>query len=443
MASIVDRAINAWNVFRGLATVSFQKSYGESSYARQDKRQLSRGNRQSIVSSPLNKIAVDCASIDIYHCIVDENGQFREVVNDELNKIFQLSANLDQTGRDLVQDIVITMMDKGVVAIVPTDTDTNFISETTYGYYKMRAGEIKEWFPKHVRVDLYDENDGRHKEIVLPKSKVAIVYNPFYLIMNEPNSTLQRLTRKINLLDSIDERNGSGKLDAFIQLPYSLRNERHKDQAKERKKDIEDQLANSKYGIAYIDATEKVTQMNRPVENTLPQQVKDLTEEFYNQLGLTKSVFDGTASESEMVNYYTRTIEPILAAITDEMKRKFLTSNAISLGHSFCFIRDPFKLVPAEKIADIVDKFTTAEVMSSNEFRAIVGRKPSDDPSADELRNKHLNREAGEMDPAMMDPSMQQEPMGLEAQQPPPSRAEKLEMLLNMPQAEAKKMFMQ
>lgn len=435
MASVVDRIVNAWNVFRGTATVAFTKSYGESSYSRQDRQRLSRGNRQSIVSSPLNRIAVDCASIDIYHCRVDENDQFREVINDELNNIFQLSANTDQTGEAFVKDIVLSMLDEGVVAIVPTDTDTNYLNGNTYGYYKMRTGKIVEWFPQHVRVKVYDENDGRHKEIVLPKSKVAIVENPFFEIMNEPNSTLQRLIRKINLLDSIDERNGSGRLDAFIQLPYSLRNERHRDQAKERKGEIENQLENSKYGIAYIDSTEKVTQLNRPIENTLPQQIKDLQETFYNQLGMTKSIFDGTASESEMLNYYNRTIEPILSAITSELKRKFLTKNAISMGHSFCFIRDPFKLAPVEKIADIVDKFTTAEVMSSNEFRAIVGRKPSDDPAADELRNKHLNREAGEMAPeAMGDPNMQQPPM---------SRAEKLQQLLAMPQEEARQMFMQ
>lgn len=439
MASIVDRAVNAWNVFRGLAHVAFSKSYGESSYARQDRQRLSRGNRQSIVSSPLNRIAVDCSEIDIYHCKVDENGQFREVVKDELNAIFQLSANIDQTGEAFVKDIVLTMLDKGVVAIVPTDTDTNYLTGVTYGYYKMRTGEIVEWFPQHVRVKVYDENDGRHKEIVLPKSKVGIIENPFYETMNVPNSTLQRLIRKINLLDEIDERAGSGKLDAFIQLPYSLRNERHRDQAAERKKDVEDQLANSKYGIAYIDATEKVTQLNRPIENTLPQQVKDLMEEFYNQLGMTKSIFDGTASEAEMLNYYNRTIEPILTAIVSEMKRKFLTSNAISMGHSFCFIRDPFKLVPAEKIADIVDKFTTAEVMSSNEFRAIVGRKPSDDPAADELRNKHLNREAGDMGPGM------EQPMEDPNAMPPPqmSREDKLAAILSMPQSEAKQMFMQ
>jgi hypothetical protein len=437
MASIVDRAKNAWNVFRGLATATFHKSYGESSYSRQDRQRLSRGNRQSIVSSPLNRIAVDCASIDIYHCKVDENGQFKEVIDDELTKIFQLSANTDQAGTAFVKDIVLSMLDEGVVAIVPTDTDTDYISETTYGYYKMRTGKITEWFPQHVRVNLYDENDGRHKDIVLPKSKVAIVENPFYEVMNEPNSTLQRLIQKINLLDSIDNRNGSGKLDVFVKLPYSLRTERHKDQAKARKEDIEDILANSKYGIAYIDSTENVTQLNRPVENTLPQQIKDLQETFYNQLGLTKSIFDGTASESEMLNYYNRTIEPILSAIVDELKRKFLTSNAISMGHSFCFIRDPFKLAPVEKIADLVDKFTTAEVMSSNEFRAIVGRKPSDDPAADELRNKHLNREMGEMDAMAPDESMGGE------QPPPTSRADRLEMLLNMPQSEARKMFMQ
>lgn len=435
MASVVDRIVNAWNVFRGTASAAYTRSYGESSYARQDRQRLSRGNRQSIVSSPLNRIAVDCASIDIYHCKVDENGQFREIVDDELNKIFQLSANIDQTGESFVKDIVLSMLDEGVVAVVPTDTDTNYISENTYGYYKMRTGKIVEWFPKHVRVKVYDENDGRHKEIVLPKSKVAIIENPFYEIMNEPNSTLQRLIRKINLLDEIDERNGSGKLDVFLQLPFSLRNERHKDQAKERKAEIENQLTNSKYGIAYIDATEKVTQLNRPVENTLPQQIKDLQETFYNQLGMTKSIFDGTASEAEMLNYYNRTIEPILSAITSELKRKFLTLNAISCGHSFCFIRDPFKLAPVEKIADIVDKFTTAEVMSSNEFRAIVGRKPSDDPAADELRNKHLNREAGEMEPGMA---------GMEGLQPPPiSRQDRLQQILNMPQSEAEKMFMQ
>lgn len=431
MASVVDRAINAWNVFRGAARIVFSKSYGESSYSARDRQLLSRGNRQSIVSSPLNRIAVDCASIDIYHCKIDNNGQFVEVIDDELNKIFQLSANLDQTGQDFVKDIVLTMLDKGVVAIVPTHTDTDYITGTTYGYYEMRTGEILEWFPKHVRVKVYNGETGKHEELVLPKSKVGIVYNPFYETMNVPNSTLQRLIRKINLLDQIDERSGSSKLDLILQLPFSLRNERHKDQAKERKEDLEDQLTNSKYGIGYIDATEKITQLNRPVENTLPQQIKDLMEEFYNQLGMTKAVFDGSASESEMLNYYNRTIEPILSAIVKELKRKFLTLNAISLNHSFCFIRDPFKLAPVEKIADIVDKFTTAEVMSSNEFRSIVGRKPSDDPAANELRNKHLNREVGDMGPNM------------DVGQPPQMLNNTLDNILNMPQSEAKKMFMQ
>lgn len=400
----VSRFKSAWNVFRN-GEKRMYRNYGESSASRQDQRKLSRGNRQSIVSSPLNKIAVDCAAIKIKHCRVDADGKYLETIDDEINKIFNISANIDQTGRAFIQDIVVSMLDEGVVAIVPVETDTDLINENSFGILNMRTGKIREWFPQSVRIELYNELTGRHEDIILPKSKVGIIENPLYLVMNEPNSTLQRLIRKMNLLDNIDEKNGSGKLDLLLKLPYSLRNERHKEQAKERKQAIEDQLVNSKFGIAYIDSTEQVTQLNRPVENSLPDQIKYLTEQFYSQIGLTQNVFNGTANEAEMLNYYTRTIEPIVSAICDELTRKFLTKTARAQKQSFCFFRDPFSLVPAEKIADIADRFTRNEILSSNEVRSIVGYKPVNDERADQLRNKNLNEQFGAPPPVSTNPN--------------------------------------
>lgn len=398
MVSFKDRLRHAWNVFTSKDPYRY-KNIGPSWSSRQDLRKFTRGNRQSIMSSALNKIAIDCAGIDIKHCRTDENGRYKETIKSSLNEILSTEANIDQTGRQFVQDVVMSMLDEGSVALVPIETDTDFLMDGTFGIMSMRTGRITEWFPEHVKINVYNEKTGLREDIILPKSKVGIVENPLYAIMNEPNSTLQRLIRKMNLLDAIDEQSGSGKLDLLIQLPYSLRSEFHKNQAKDRKEEIENQLYESKYGIAYIDSTERVTQLNRPIDNNLLEQIKYLTEMFYNQIGLTKAVFDGTASEAEMLNYYSRTVEPIMAAICNEIRRKFLTKTARTQGQSVLFFRNPFKLVPVDKIADIADKFTRNEILSSNELRGIVGYKPVDDERADQLRNSNLNEEAGALPP--------------------------------------------
>ena len=398
MVAFKDRLRHAWNVFTSKDPFSY-KNLGESSSSRRDLQKFTKGNKQSIMSAALTKIAMDCAGIEIKHCIVDANDRYAYTVNDSLNEIFNLSANKDQGGRDFVQDIVMSMLDEGHVALVPVETDDNLFNNGSFGIVSMRTGRIREWFPDHVRIDVYNDKTGRHQDIIMPKDKVGIIQNPLYAIMNEPNSTLQRLIRKMNLLDYIDEQTSSGKLNLLIQLPYSLRTEYHKNQAKERKSEIEDQLYNSKYGIAYIDTTEKVTQLNRPIENNLLDQVKYLTEMFYNQIGLTQNVFNGTASETEMLNYYSRTIEPIMAAICNEIKRKFLTKTARTRHHSVVYFRNPFKLVPVEKIADTADKFIRNEILSPNEFRAIVGYRPVDDERADQLRNPNLNEQTDTLPP--------------------------------------------
>lgn len=402
MVAFKDRLRHAWNVFTARDPFAY-KDYGESSSTRRDIQRFTKGNKQSIMSAALTKIAMDCAGIEIKHCKVDENGRYESTVDDALNSIFNLEANKDQTGRDFVQDIVISMLDEGHVALVPIETDNNLFTNGSFGITSMRTGRIREWFPDDVRIDVYNDRTGRHQDIIMPKSKVGIIQNPLYAIMNEPNSTLQRLIRKMNLLDYIDEQSGSGKLNLLIQLPYSLRSEYHKNQASDRKNQIEEQLYNSKYGIAYIDSTEHVTQLNRPIDNNLLEQIKYLTEMFYNQIGLTKAVFDGTASEAEMLNYYNRTIEPIMAAITNEVKRKFLTKTARSQHHSIVYFRNPFKLVPVEKIADTADKFIRNEILTPNEFRAIVGYKPVDDERADQLRNPNLNEQIGAEPPPTTD----------------------------------------
>lgn len=394
MVSFGDRLRHAWNVFSG-KDIYYNRNIGPSSTSRQDQRKFTRGNRQSIMSSALNRIAMDCASIKIYHCYTDADGKFKTAIDSPLNSIFNLEANIDQDGRSFVQDIVMSMLDEGKVALIPIEADDDILTNGSFGITSMRTGKILEFFPEHVRVSVYNEKTGYKQEITLPKSKVGIVENPLYAIMNEPNSTLQRLIQKMNLLDYIDEQAGSGKLNLLIKLPYTLRNQLHKDQAAERKIDLEDQLVNSRYGIAYIDATEQVTQLNRPIDNNLLEQIKYLTEMFYNQIGLTKSVFDGTASETEMLNYYSRTIEPIMAAICNEVKRKFLTKTARTRGQSIYFFRDPFKLVPVEKLADIADKMTRNAILSSNELRGIVGYRPVDDDRADQLRNANLNETPG------------------------------------------------
>ena len=393
-----SRLRHAWNAFLNKdPTTTRYRDVGMGYFYRPDRMRFSRGNERSIVTSVYNRIAIDAAAIEMRHVRLDENNRFLEVLNTGLNNCLELEANVDQTGRAFIQDVVMSMMDDGCVAIVPTDTDDD--PETgiagSFDVDEMRTGRITEWYQQHVKVDVYNERIGRKQEIIMAKSAVSIVENPLYAVMNEPNSTMQRLIRKLNLLDMVDEQNSSGKLDLIIQLPYVIKTEARRVQAENRRKDIEDQLSGSKYGIAYTDGTEHITQLNRPVENNLMSQVEYLTSMLYSQLGITQGILDGTADDKTMLNYYNRTIEPILCAIADEMKRKFLTKTARSQRQSIEFFRDPFKLVPVSEISEIADKFTRNEIMTSNEIRQIIGMKPSDDPKADELRNKNLSEPAG------------------------------------------------
>ena len=387
------RVKSAWNAFRNqnpYPNYGDNGSYG-GSYYRPDRVRISTRNERSIITSIFNKMALDVANIDIRHCKLDDNDRFLDYVDSKLDNCIRLEANIDQTGKAFIQDAVMSMFDEGHVAIVPVDTIGDPLNTKSYEICTMRTGRVTAWYPSSVRVELYNERKGIREEITLPKYMVAIVENPLYAVMNEPNSTLQRLIRKLNLLDTIDEQSGSGKLDLIIQLPYIVKSPARKAQAEERRKDIENQLKGSKYGIAYTDGTEKITQLNRPVENNLLKQVEYLTSMLYSQLGITKGVLDGTAEEGVMSNYYSRTIEPIISAIVDEMIRKFLTKTARSQKQTIMYFRDPFKLVPTEKMADIADKFTRNEILTSNEIRAVVGRRPSDDPRADMLINSNLN----------------------------------------------------
>ncbi len=358
---------------------------------RPDRIRLSRGNEKTIVTSVYNRIAIDCASVAIEHVRLDENGRFDDVVKSGLNYCLTVEANKDQTARSFIQDIVMTMFDEGCVAVVPVDTTFNPTISDSYEIKTMRVGRITEWFPDYVKVNLYNDRIGLKQDLLLPKSQVGIIENPLYAIINEPNSTMQRLIRKLTLLDVIDEQSGAGKLDLIIQLPYVIKTTARKQQAEERRKDIEMQLSGSKYGIAYTDGTERITQLNRSVDNNLMNQIQYLTDMVYSQLGITKEILEGTANDSVMLNYNNRTIEPIMAAITSELYRKFLTKTARTQGQSIIYFKDPFKLVPVDKIADIADKFTRNEIMSSNEVRQIVGMKPVKNEKADELRNKNLN----------------------------------------------------
>ena len=384
------RIKKAWNAFMNRGNTVNEYSYG--SYYRPDRIRLTRGNERSIITAIINKIALDIASLDIMHCRLDNNDRFKEVIKGNLNNCLTLEANLDQSYRAFFQDIVMTMFDEGCVAVVPVDTTTNPDESDSFEILTMRAGRITNWFPYHVRVSLYNERKGMREEITVPKSKVAIIENPLYAVMNEPNSTLQRLARKLILLDSIDEQSSSGKLDLIIQLPYTVKSQARKDQANERRAEIERQLRGSKYGIAYTDGTEKITQLNRPVENNLMKQIEYLTSMLYSQLGISQTVLDGTADEKTMNNYYTRTIEPIITSIVDEMNRKFISKTARSQKQKILFFRDPFKLVPVSQIAEIADKFTRNEILSSNEIRQTIGRKPSDDPKADQLINSNISQ---------------------------------------------------
>ena len=391
--SLRDRLSHAWNALlnRDPTYTSSYNDIGTSSTNRPDRVRMTVNNERSIVTSIYNRIAVDVSSIGIQHARLDQNGRFIETINSGLNDTLTVEANKDQTGRALIQDIVISMFDEGCIAVVPVDTTLNPMLSGSYDINSLRTGKILEWFPDHVRVRLYNDRTGFKEDKILPKSMVAIIENPFYSVMNEPNSTLKRLISKLNLLDAIDNQSGSGKLDLIIQLPYLIKTKARQEQAEQRRKDIEEQLTGSKYGIAYTDATEKVIQLNRPTENNLMGQIEFLTSMLYSQLGMTESVLDGTADEKTMINYFNRTIEPILSTITDEMKRKFLTKTARSQKQTLMFFRDPFKLVPVSELANVADKFTRNEILSSNEVRAVVGYKPSDDPKADELRNKNLN----------------------------------------------------
>ena len=390
---IRDRLQHAWNafVYNDNTYVDPQNLGGLSTY-KPDRVHFSRGVERSIVTSVYNRLALDVSSIAIKHVRLDENGRFKEEVDSGLQNCLNVEANIDQTGRAFLQDVVMSMLDEGCVAIVPVDTTIDPAKSGSYEINTMRTGKILEWYPAHVRVRVYNDKRGIHEEIVLPKSAVAIIENPLYAVINEPNSTMQRLIRKLNLLDVVDEQTSSGKLDLIIQLPYVIKTDARRKQAEERRKDIEMQLSGSKYGIAYTDGTERITQLNRPAENNLMKQVEYLTSMLYSQLGLTQSIMDGSADDKTMLNYYNRTVEPILAAITDEIKRKFLTKTARSQSQTIMYFRDPFKLTPVLDLAEIADKFTRNEIMTSNEIRQIVGMKPADDPSADELRNKNLNQ---------------------------------------------------
>ena len=395
MGSFTDRLQHAWNAFINNEPIkTFQTGMA---YAyRPDRPRFSRGNERSIVTSVLNRIAMDAASISIQHVRLDENGRYSDGIDSRLDDCFRLSANLDQTGRSFFQDVYMSMMDEGCVAIIPTDTTMN-PNTGSYDILSMRTGKILQWYPEAVMVSVYNEKKGRREELIVKKSTISIIENPFFAIMNEPNSTTQRLMRKLALLDAVDEQTGSGKLDLIIQLPYVIKTEARRKQADNRRQEIERQLAGSKYGIAYTDGTEHITQLNRSVDNNLMNQIEYLTSMLYSQLGITKEIMEGTAEEGTMNNYYTRTIEPMVSAVVDEMKRKFLTKTARTQGQSIMYFRDPFKLMPTSNVAEIADKFTRNEIMTSNEIRQIVGMKPSSDPNADELRNKNLSQSSEQL----------------------------------------------
>lgn len=392
--TIGSRLKNAWNAFKDRDLSSYNYYSNGSSY-RPDRTRVSTRNERSIVTSVFNRIALDVASIDFYHCRLDNNDRFKSIEDSDLNNCLSLEANIDQTSRAFIQDVVISMFDEGCVAIVPVDTIGNPLISDSYKILTMRVGRVVTWYPDKVTIELYNDRTGYKEQKTLPKKMVCIIENPLYSIMNEPNSTLQRLIRKLVLLDSIDEQSSSGKLDLIIQLPYVIKSQSRKDQAEQRRKDIENQLKNSKYGIAYTDGTEKITQLNRPLENNLMKQVEYLTSMLYGQLGITQGVMDGTADEKTMTNYYSRTIEPIAESIALEMNRKFLTKTARSQKQQILYFRDPFKLVPVNEIAEIADKFTRNEILSSNEVRQVIGRKPSDDPKADQLINSNINQKSG------------------------------------------------
>lgn len=388
--SLFSRLKHGWNAFMNRDPTPNYQTTGVSYSYRPDRPRFSRGNERSLVTSVYNRIAMDAAGIEIRHVRLDENDRYLETIKSGLNECLNVEANIDQTGRAFRQDIFMSLLDEGVIAIVPVDTTFNPTVTNSYDIQSMRVGKILDWYPQQVKIRLYNDKTGKKEDIILPKSMVCIIENPLYAVINEPNSTMQRLIRKLNLLDAIDEQSGAGKLDMIIQLPYTIKSETRKQQAEQRRKDIEIQLRDSKYGIAYIDATEHVTQLNRPVENNLMKQIEYLTSMLYSQLGLNQTVLDGTANEETMLNYYNRTIEPIVSAVVDEMKRKYLTKTARSQLQSIMFFRSPFKLVPVKDLAELADKMTRNEIMTSNEFRQVLGMKPSDDPKADQLVNSNI-----------------------------------------------------
>lgn len=406
-----NRFRNAWNAFLGRDPTSSMLNYGEygGTYQRPDRTQLSYGNDKSIVTAIYNRIAIDVSQISIRHVRVNDNDQYQETLTTSLNNCLTLDANLDQTGKAFFQDLVMSLFDEGCVAVVPTDTTENPKFTDGYDILSMRVGKILEWYPNSVKVEVYNENTGKKEKIVCLKKYTAIIENPFYATMNEPNSVLRRLIRKLNLLDAVDEQSSAGKLDLIIQLPYTIRNETRKKQAEERRENIERQLAGSKYGIAYVDATEHITQLNRPVENNLMNQITYLTTTLYGQLGISEDLLNGKADEQTMLNYFNTTIEPILSAIVDEFKRKFLSKTARTQKQSIMFFREPFKLVPVNDIAEIADKFTRNEILSSNEIRGIIGFKPSDEPKADMLINSNLNQPLDPNQEQMMDEENEEE----------------------------------
>lgn len=389
---LFNRFKHGWNAFvNNRDPTSTRPYYGEANYRRPDRIRFSRGNEKTIATAIYNRIAMDVASIDIRHVRLDEHGRYKEDVKSGLNECFSVSANIDQTPRAFKQDIVMSMLDEGCIAIVPIEAEPNPKLSESFDVFSMRVGKVIEWRPYDVKIEVYNERTGRKEQIVLPKRIVTIVENPLYAVINEHNSVMQRLIRKLALLDQIDEQSGSGKLDLIIQLPYVVKSEARKNQAEERRQMIEKQLSGSKYGIAYTDGTERITQLNRPVENNLMKQIEYLTSMLYSQLGITQSVMDGSADEKTMLNYTNRTLEPIISAIVEGLNRTFLSKDARDDGQAFMYFRDPFKLVPVSEIAEIADKFTRNEILASNEIREIVGRKPHDDPKADMLINSNLN----------------------------------------------------
>lgn len=409
---IGSRLKHAWNAFMNRDPTEVDYDIGPAYYYRPDRPRLTRGNERSIVTAVYNRISLDVSDIDIRHVRLDPDGRYIEDIDSGLNNCLTVEANIDQTGKAFIQDVVMSMLDEGCVAIVPVDTTINPKVTGSYDINSMRTGKIIQWYPQHVKVRLYNDQNGRKEEVILPKSIVAIVENPLYAVMNEPNSTLQRLIRKLNLLDYVDEQTGAGKLDLIIQLPYVIKSNARRQQAEDRRADIERQLKDSKYGIAYTDGTERITQLNRPVENNLMKQIEYLTSMLYSQLGINQAVLDGTADEKTMLNYTNRSIGPIISAIVDEMKRKFLTKTARSQMQSIRYFKDPFKLVPVNEIAEISDKLTRNEIASSNEIRQIIGWKPSQDPAADELRNKNLNPQSPDM--MMPEDQMYEDPAAYE-----------------------------